>query len=318
MKLFVLGKRGSIVSWAEDCVAGFRYAGHEVRFGITRDPRLSRAIDGLLLAPWAGLPRAVWIGRAITRFSPDFIIAVGPYHMPLAILEHVARLPGRPPILGWVGDLFSNAARPATMFLDVVSYTDTALVKLHRDLGFPGVPRYLPHAASSQFSPGSGGSVRRNQMVFVANPTEQRCALIDQVHRPLRLFGPGWTRSAQGVHEVHPRRVARSELARLYGTHLSVLNIRNENNVLAGLNQRHFDPYIAATPVISDDQADIEYCFDLHTEMLVYRDVEELNDIYARLQREPQRAAAIGIKGRQRVLQKHGYAQRLAVLTGVN
>ena len=84
------------------------------------------------------------------------------------------------------------------------------------------------------------------------------------------------------------------------------------------MNQRHFDPYVVATPVVSDGQADIEYCFDPNTEMLVYRDVEELNDIYARLQREPQRATAIGIKGRQRVLQEHSYAHRLLALTKVD
>ena len=58
MKIFVLGKLGSVVHWAEDSIAGFRAAGHDVCFGVTRNPRLNRSIERLLVARWAGAPRA--------------------------------------------------------------------------------------------------------------------------------------------------------------------------------------------------------------------------------------------------------------------
>jgi hypothetical protein len=58
MKIFVLGKIGSVVHWAEDAVAGFRAAGHDVRFGVTRNPRLNKAIEQLLFATCLGVPRA--------------------------------------------------------------------------------------------------------------------------------------------------------------------------------------------------------------------------------------------------------------------
>jgi spore maturation protein CgeB len=80
------------------------------------------------------------------------------------------------------------------------------------------------------------------------------------------------------------------------------------------LNQRHFDPYLAATPVVSDDLPDLTRCFDPGTEVLVYRDAEELNELYARLRRDPGFAAAIGERGRRRVLAEHTYAHRLATL----
>ena len=83
---------------------------------------------------------------------------------------------------------------------------------------------------------------------------------------------------------------------------------------MAGLNQRHFDPYMAATPVLSDDQPDLSRCFELGREVLVYRDAAELDDIHARLQREPRYAAATGDRGRRRVLAEHTYAHRLDTL----
>ena len=97
MKVFVVGKRGSVTHWAEDAVAGFRAAGHVVAFGSTRNPGLHRSVERILLAGWAGVPRAAFLGRAIARFAPDLILVVTAYHTPLPLLEHIAALPNRPP-----------------------------------------------------------------------------------------------------------------------------------------------------------------------------------------------------------------------------
>jgi spore maturation protein CgeB len=51
--------------------------------------------------------------------------------------------------------------------------------------------------------------------------------------------------------------------------------------------------------------------------MLVYRDAEDLNDLYARLRREPDAAVVIGVAGRRRVLAEHTYQHRLATLVGL-
>jgi spore maturation protein CgeB len=318
MKIFVLGKLGSVVHWVEDSIAAFRAAGHDVRFGVTRNPRLNPSIERLLLARWAGAPRAARIVRAIRRFSPDLILAIVPYHMPLPILEHVAALPGRPPLLGWVGDSFSAESAPAAALFDAVAYTDSGLLAAHRQFGWPTQAVYLPHAANPRLDRGiADPGSRHRDMVFVANPTPHRLALVSQIRTPMRLFGAGWTRLPPGGHQIHARHVGIDELAALYRSPLAALNVRNENNVLAGLNQRHFDPYLAATPVVSDDQADLSRCFDPGTEILVYRDADELNDIYAGLRREPNRAAAIGESGRRRVLAEHTYQHRLAALVGL-
>lgn len=310
MKIFILGKHASVVHWVEDSLVAFRAAGHEVRFGVTRDPRLNPAIERLWLTP-----RIRKIVRAITRFSPSLILAIAPYHMPLAILQHVARMPGRPPLLGWVGDAFTaTSARHADLF-DAVGYTDTGLLAAHRQFGWTAPAAYLPHAANPRLDQGvADRAARHHDMVFVGNPTPHRRELISQVRTPMRLFGIGWTPHPPAEHLIHPRHIGIDELAAIYRVPVAVLNIRNENNVLSGLNQRHFDPYLAATPVVSDDQADLPRCFNPASEVLVYRDAEELNDIYARIRRDPGHAAAIGETGRRRVLAEHTYQHRLAAL----
>lgn len=312
MKIFVLGKRGSVVHWTEDSIAGFRAAGHDVRFGVTRNPMLNPAIERLLLSPRVGSARIVRILRAIRRFAPDLIIAIGPYGMPLAVLQQVAATPNRPPLVGWVGDLYAPTDSAAAGLLDAVAYTDSGLLALHNRLGFQSPAFYLPHAANPRLHrQDAAPQCRRPQMAFVANPTRQRQIIIDGLDAPMVLYGPGWPRSAKVNHEVHARRIGISELATVYRSHLAALNIHNEVNVMDGLNQRHFDPYLAGTPVVSDAQADLPLCFDPGHEMLVYRDAAELNDIYARLRRQPDLATVIGENGRKRILAQHSYGHRL-------
>src|SRR4051794_40106984 len=130
MKLFVLGKIGGVLHWTEDSVAGFRAAGHDVCLGIARNPRLHRGIERVLLARWAGIPRAARLARAISKFSPDMILVIAATLVPLPILEHVAALPNRPPLFGWIGDRISAGDRPAMELLDAVAYTDTGLLAL--------------------------------------------------------------------------------------------------------------------------------------------------------------------------------------------
>jgi spore maturation protein CgeB len=316
MKIVVLGKRGSVVHWAENAIAGFQAAGHDVRFCVTRSPFLNRKIEQVLLARSLGVPRAARIVRAIRRFSPNLILAVGPHAMPRAILESVAELAGRAPFIGWAGDLWSAEESDAANYLDAMAYTDSGLLALHHEQKLPSQAIYLPHAANPRFDSGMASTPDRlPRMVFVANPTRARRALVDQVATPMTLYGPGWMNGGSSGHEVHARRVAIAELKEIYRSHLVVLNIRNEDHNLTGLNQRHFDPYMAATPVVADNQHDLARCFEPGNEILTYRDANELNEIYTRLRRQPGEAAAIGARGRGRVLADHTYARRLEVLT---
>lgn len=313
MKVYVLGKLGSIVHWAEDAIAGFSVAGHQALFGVTRNPALHPALDRLLLARWTGAPRIARILRGIARFQPDLILAIGPYSMELPILQQVAALPARPPLIGWVGDLFPPESRASAALLDAVAYTDTGLMDLHHRLAFPCSAAWVPHAANPRLA-GAASATRDPRMAFVANPTPHRRAMIGAMRSPMCLYGPGWTAFAGAAHDIQARRIGLAELATIYRSHRAVLNIRNEGNVLVGLNQRHFDPYLAATPVLADDQADLERCFAPGIEMLVYRNAEGLNEHYDRLRADPQHAAAIGAAGRRRVLAEHTYAHRLAAL----
>jgi spore maturation protein CgeB len=315
MKVFLIGKRGNITHWVEDATAGLRAAGHEVWVGVTRNPALSRPVGRLLLSPALGVPRAVWIERAIRRVRPDIILAIMPYVMPPAILARVAAMPDRPPLVGWEGDVFGEPDRAIADMLDVMAYTDSALLPRHAALGFKARTLFLPHAASlRRFDQVRPIAQRANQMLFVASVTPRRRALIGGMAAPMALYGPGWRGFTAGRHAIYPRRVRNDQLAKLYAAHRAALNIPNELNVLAGLNQRNFTPYLSATPVLTEAQPDLERCFEPGREVLVFQDAAELDDLHARIRREPAFADSIGQRGRARVLAEHSYGHRLTTL----
>jgi len=310
LKIFLLGKQASITRWLEDAALAFRRGGHEVRVGLTRRPWLNLALEQALAAPLADR-----IARRVARFGPDLILVIGGYHIPAAMLDAIASLPSRAPLVGWVGDNFDDSAVAADASYDLVACTDSGLLARRDHRGFATPSLFLPHAvdpgAGQRLAPGSG---RRTQMVFVGNPTPHRRAVVSALERPIVLYGPAWRRMPDVDHEIHGRRISKRRVFGLYAEHLAALNIRNEYNVLAGLNQRNFEPCLAGAAVVTDDQPDLSLCFEPGREVLAWRTTEELNALYAQVLSDPAWAAAVGKAGRRRVLADHTYAARLQSL----
>ncbi len=315
MKVFLIGKRASITHWLEHAAAGFASAGHQVRTAAVRNPILHRSIDAALADRRLGAPMARAIAGAVRRFAPDLVIVVGVYKAPLVVLERLAAMPGRPPLIAWIGDAFGPEEAVAAAHFDLVAYTDSGLLARHRELGFASRAMWLPHAVDpSRMATAGDRDGPRGAMAFVAIPTPHRRQVVAGLARPIGLWGPGWTATGGAAHQVHARRIAPAAVRQVYAGALAVLNIRHEANVLDGLNQRSFEPYLAGAPVVSDNQPDLERCFDLATEVLVWRDVGELNAVHERLIAEPGLAAKVAAAGRRRVLAEHTYGARLEAL----
>jgi spore maturation protein CgeB len=311
MKICLLGKGASITHWLEDAAAAFAAEGHQVTLGLVRRPWLAAPLEAGLVGPLAAA-----LCRRIKRAGPDLILVIGGFHAPLEILEAVAALPGRPPLIGWVGDRFEAEAQALAQIYDAVAYTDSGLLARHQALAFPAPALYLPHAANP-----SGDwptrARRAPRLIFVANPTPHRREVVSAIKTGVVLYGPGWTPSQGAQHLIHARRARPSALRSFYGGHLAALNIRNEANVLAGLNQRNFDPLLAGAALLTDDQPDLTRCFEPGVEVMVWRTTDELNDAYERLLADPLAAAALAARGRRRVLADHTYGARLKTLAAL-
>jgi spore maturation protein CgeB len=314
LRILLVGKVASVTHWLEDCAAAWRADGHQVRIAATRNPAIAPALEAMLLADALGAPLAGRVANVVRSFSPGLIVVIGAYHVPGVILERLAAVAGRPPMLGWVGDRFTPEAAKSARWLDTVLYTDRGLLAEHERLGLRTRARYLPHAANPHAARPPGGP-RRRRMIFIANPTDHRREVVLGLTEPIALHGPGWRHGPGAAHEVHARRVPPAALHGLYASHLAALNVRNEQNVFSGLNQRNFEPYVTETPVVAEDQADLAACFEPGREVVVYRGVDDLNAIHRRLLADPEAAAKIGRAGRARLLADHTYARRLREMT---
>jgi len=322
MRILLLGKTGSIMHWTEDAAADLRLAGHAVTVVPTRDTRINKSLERALLSPVIGAPLAVLIVGKMRRARPDLILALGCLdELPLSIFQHLAAARDRPPMVAWIGDTFTEQMAPVAALFDVIAYTDTGMVALHEKLGFRSKAAFVPLGATRAVPLVHAPAERIPSLAFVAAPTPNRRELLAHVTDPVAIFGPGWQHATELTqHKRDARRIGERELAAIYASHMGVLNIRHSVYVINGLNHRHFAPYIQGTPVITDAQPDIAHCFEVGTEMLVYQDVEELNELCAELRRDSARAAAVGLAGQRRVLASHTYAHRLdtiAALVGV-
>ncbi len=315
MKVLVVGKHGSIVHWLEDMADGFADAGHETRtfsvIGATWPDYLHLKLYRTLKRRAVGGVLAGKLVKAVRAFRPDVMFCVGAYWLEPEMLAAVRTLSQRPVMIGWVGDRFEAKHRDVDALFDQVYHTDTAFLELARELGFNAPTGYLPLAVNPRLFP-RREAPRRDRMVFVANRTRHREDIVRTIGRPVALYGRSWKPMTGTSHEIHAERIPSKALAGLYASHRAVLNIRNEINVLHGLNQRSFEPYLCGTLVLNDDMADVPLCFEPGREILVYRDTDELNAMYDRLAGDEAYAAAIGEAGCRRVMADHTYVRRVA------
>ncbi len=321
MRILLFGKTRNVARLVEDPAEDLRLAGHTVEVFSYRATKLAKTMDRFLLDERLGVPLAKLLQRRIARFRPDLILAFGPYHwLPPSVFE---RLRDRPPMAAWIGDLFGADMAPTAALFDAVAYTDTGMLDLHTRFGFRSAGLFLPLAATRGATGGGatgggatgGAREQANRLAFVASATPHRRALLAETAEPIALFGPDWPRAPELAHHLRDgRKIGGSELAQIYASHIGALNIRHEHNVVNGLNQRHFAPYVVGTAVVADAQGDIEHCFDPGHEILVYRDAAALQAIQQELRENPAKARAIGQAGQRRVLAQHTYAHRIATL----
>ncbi len=314
-KVLVVGKYRSIVHWVENTATAFAEAGCEVRhFAMNGD------------GAWQSL-RYKWAQRmqgdtsdAICRdlqreledFKPDLVmfITIAALMMPEKMFTLTRAVCPQAKMASWIGDRLTRAESGFAKHVDWVFVTDTAFMDDLREQGFAVSASYLPLAVDTRiFRPFD--VPRSDRIVYVANNSPGRGRMMQQIQKPISLYGKGWGALQGSVHDIHARRLPWRELPRLYASSRAVLNIRNEKNVVNGLNQRSFEPYGSKTPVLHDDMRDLPLCFEPGKEILLYRSLDELHDWHERLRTDTSLAQRIGHAGWLRVQAEHTWLHRV-------
>jgi spore maturation protein CgeB len=311
-RVLVVGKTHCLVYMTENTVEAFRQAGAQVEcFALNGDhPAFEFYLKyrGKLLGDAANVV-AERLRRKILTCQPDLIVFVLGAWQDEKVYQAAKEARPEAVRVAWVGDVFTPEEGIFARYMDWVFCTDSYFMESLKTQGAVVPSSYLPLAMDpNRFFPLD--LPRSDRVVYVAKNSPGRAAIVSQIHRPLALYGRKWRKLKAPQHEIHVRDVALADLPEIYASCCAVLNIKNERNVVKGVNQRSFEPYGCKTPVLNDDVEDLPLCMEPGREILVYRSLDELQDWHERLIKDNAFARAIGEAGYRRVMAEHTYRHR--------
>lgn len=291
----------------EGMVRAFAHLGQTVEFFNLRP---YRRIEKYFGPKWTCLR----LRRCLERFSPDIVFVVAPLFIRQELYEPLSDYRTRQPSLlaGWIGDKISEAGsdRLKLGVFDQLYVTDSgfsAALDGHSH-------HYLPLATDPELF-ASKDARTKYACTFVASRTSNRASFLHGIDRSVDVFGPGWKdfRGGEGPR-CHSGKISLRQTAELYSQSAFVLNIKNADNVVNGLNQRSFDPGASRRALLHDAVADLPLNFEPGVELLVFTGQDDFREQYDRLQADRSLCARIAENGYKRVMSSHTYKHRAATI----
>ena len=321
-KIVVIGKK-NYLHWDDHVVDGFCAQGCEVHHFQSNDRPLPLQMARGLLKVFRGseqaksianLQHAKYLVRQIKTINPDLIFFTSGVLIALEYFQVMRELLGKPIIAAWDGDGAPGyeSTRKYLPYIDHFFETDLHYVTENK-LGFAQM-HHLPFCANPKIHR-NGGKLREDKLYFCGGWTLARDQILSGLDDyPILLKGWHWDRlSKQGHHlEVVPGTVSIEQQVEDYNRYQFVLNSHQvENNHHGALNMRTFEAPACGATLLCDDREELPLMFDVDSEIMVYRSVEELRELLHRCKQDPTYATRVAEKGYRRVMAHHTYAQRM-------
>ena len=269
--------------WDEDYVGDLRQRGFErvTYLPLATDPEVFRPL-GSVRNPMAGSACAVgFVGSSMTNVLAK---CLSTFEDP----DAAARL------LALVAPQFaaSSARYPAQAAVDLDPEWSVRYARLMR-------------AQQQDFEPAITWAATQHYRL--------RCLRALLPHDPHVYGDPGWHDRLGGACAVHPELNYYTELPGFYN--VCTLNFNTTSmQMKSGFNQRVFDVPACNAFVLTDYRRQLEQVFDIGTEIICYRDVDEIPELVARYLAHPAERLPVVAAARRRVLAEHTYQQRTAML----
>lgn len=305
-KLLVIGKRGGILHWFEDVLDAADPTTQG--FSLTHN-NLHARLMGHLFGKNSRRARGVvhsGLRNIIQSASPDMILIVDLFYLEPetnALIAQSGAITAQ-----WIGDRFEDRLKNNTA-IQHFFFTDTSLIQRAAQLGIKG--RYLPLATSATGSEITPWNLRKNDLLFIGTPSQNRLALLEKIDYPTTVYGSGWPALSRPHIKINNYRISIEKTRKLYRQYKYVLNIINSNNITTGLPARCFDVTARGACLITDKVADLSLNFNAENEVLVYDSAEHLNVILGKLQATPELGQSIAEAGRRRTINNHTFVNRL-------
>lgn len=184
---------------------------------------------------------------------------------------------------------------------------------------------YLQHAVDTSTFYAIPNIQKRFDLCFVGTYSDQRLALIEaslEVTKNMVVVGPGWKDkcrfNAQVKSLIQGESVRGEALNRLYNESRVVLNVTGWNAgggvKNSGMNMRLMEVPATGTCLITDEILELDQFFEIGKDLLVYKDVPDLQHQLRRCLERPDWCEQIGRHGQVTVTQKYTYHQTAETL----
>lgn len=249
------------------------------------------------------------IDGEIKKFQPDLIIVISPFMFNEKIFECFDNFSNIVKC-AWVGDRFSIFHKNVADKFDHLFYTDSFFLEEGKNFNFPN-GSYLPLAANeNRFF--DKNQKREERLLFIASYTKQRMEFLNQINSiNLKLIGAKWQKDYLKNIEYLDKNININQVLDEYNLSQFILNIKHEHNVVNGLNMRSFEAIASGGCLLQDYVKDIEINFEINKNILVYNNIEELNELILKMKKDKLIMNNLIKNGKELVLEKHTYKNRV-------
>lgn len=253
------------------------------------------------------------INIEIKNYKPDLIVVISPFLFNEKIFQSLDFFPN---IIkcAWVGDRFSELRINIARKFDHIFYTDSFFVEDGKKFNFPN-GSYLPLAVNqNKFF--DKKQKREEQLLFIASYTSQRMQFLEQINSiDLKVIGSKWKKDTfkNNVNCIN-KNISIDSVVKEYNLSQFILNIKHEHNVYNGLNMRTFEAIASGGCLLQDYVKDVEINFEIDKEILVYNNIEELNELILKMKKDKLAMNKIIESGKKLVLEKHTYKNRMNMI----
>jgi spore maturation protein CgeB len=181
--------------------------------------------------------------------------------------------------------------------------------------------RFLPYACDPNTNlavsvTNEEKSKYEHDVVFVGSHYPERESVLASLASEfdIGIWGPGWENSKLKEY-VHGGLLYPQEWTKVYSCAKIVLNIpyglKNFTNTFVQPTIRIFEALACGAFVLTDDNPDIRTIFEIGKHLETYSNINELKNRLRIYLKDTEKREAIGRTGKEEVLAKHTYAQRL-------
>ena len=317
-KILVIGKHNHL-GWIEHTINGFLSNGCEVDHFYTNKLSIKNSILKGIYKTLGNKEQEIFLqidelNAKIKEFIPDIAIFVGAF---FTTIELFALCKEKNIVtIGWVGDKFSNQKSEYSKFIDYLFVSDSAFLDMAKQIGFKDVDLLqfgYDHALHT-----NKNLKRENAINFVGSYTKDRDLTfqhIDNYH--MKIYGTKWDKLSyiSPSWDISNKKISQKDVVNVYNSTLATLNVAQKENIINMVNMRTFEATACGGCLISDYVKDIELCFEPSKEILVYKNLDELEDIVDRISKDNNFAKAIAKNGEKRVKKSnYRYKERIKTM----